>query len=87
MAAMKTDQDLGTTSTGAVRKVSGAKDGSGMEIFVETILPEIDLKKNTLGNILGETPSDWHSLIFHKPIIPLQLFFEATYLMGSLFRG
>ena len=81
---------LGTTTTtttkagkanGAVRKVPGAKDGSGMQIFVETDLPEMDLKKNTLGNILGETPSDCHSFIFHKfnatkPIIPLYLFFE-----------
>ena len=56
----------GKENTGAVPKVSGAKDGSGMDIFVETDLPEIDLKKNPLGNILGKTPSDCQSFVFPK---------------------
>ena len=34
------------------------KDSSGKEIFVEADLPGSNLKKNSLGSILGKTPSN-----------------------------
>ena len=47
--------EAGKANTGAVQKVSVAKDNSGRDIFTEADLPETDLKKNKLANILGET--------------------------------
>ena len=49
---------------GAVQKESVVTDSSGKEIFVEADLPETDLKKNSLANILGETLSDCHYFAF-----------------------
>ena len=77
-----TSTEAGKANTSAVKKVSGTKDSSGKEIFVERDLPVTDLKRNSLGNILGETPSDCLSFIYRKTTntSPLQLFFnEATY--------
>ena len=61
----------GAGKNGAIQRVSVAqKDDSGMEIYVEADLPETDLKRNSLADILGETPSDCRYFIYHKTTNP-----------------
>ena len=53
------------------------KDSSGKEIFVEADLPGSNLKKNSLGNILGETPSYClHSIYQKSTLIKLTTNFD-----------
>ena len=42
------------SGTGAIQRVHRVRDDSGVEVFSEGDLPEVDLKHNSLAHILGK---------------------------------